>query len=190
MRLFLKWLKPATIPSKRKNTPFRLRLQNTVYCSCLNVLRHYYLRYAYSDNITISDLRIHHEFRDLFFEQELKKFGLAINESLIDVHGSTSESRRSFRYSPFLKSFDFCDSLQVEYSGERIEVSHGVRHAFYSSLKGNLKVSVPPAIAAYCYSRVIKKQKAVALDPYKLTREMEHRPECKKVNGLIIDESF
>lgn len=145
MRLLIKWLRPINVPSpKRKNIPFRVRIQCELYSICLKILKKYYTKYAFSDYLTIkggAHIQICNEFRDSQFEAELKRMHIILSDSMIDVPNRHSSHSGSRGIALFFKCFHFSNSLFIDINGEKITLEHGDGRSFITTMKGYLKES-------------------------------------------------
>lgn len=164
MQLLLKWLRPETVPSpKRKQIPLGMKIRLSLYRNCLNMMRKWYSRYAFSDVIEIQGtprIKIIHEFRDLAFEAELKRMHITAPVVMQEKNGTSSSFTDKRNKRRHFGSFRLKDSFRMEINGQKVSVDHGDGRSFISTVKGRLKESRPDSlITQYAFSGSIREDK-------------------------------
>lgn len=218
MKLLLKCLRPETVPSRRKNIKLGTRVQLFLYRRCLNKLKKWYSRYAFSDIVVLTgdlSVRITHEHRDYAFETELQRLHIPIPNMMLDCSGITSLFSDKRRRRPFYDDFYFEDRFLLEIDGEKVSIDHGKGRSFVSTFKGRLKETDHTSILAKYYfsgslhNRISKQSKRTTVysprkkgglfgdDPLLVKEPVASglstttpSPAIKNVEGVTIDESF
>lgn len=218
MKLLLKCLRPETVPSRRKNIKLGARVQLFLYRRCLNQLKKWYSKYAFSDIVVLAgnlSVRITHEHRDYAFETELQRLHIPIPNKMLECSGMTSFFSDKRRRRPFYDDFYFEDRFLLEIDGEKVSIDHGQGRSFVSTFKGRLKETDHTSILAKYYfsgslNKSLSKQskRTTVYSPRKkgglfkddplLVKEpvasglstSTSSPVIKIVEGVTIDESF
>lgn len=187
MLFLLNWLRPKTVPTpKRKSIPFWARIQCIIYSVCLKLLKKFYVKYAFSDLITIKgkpNIKIYHEYRDRQFESELKRLHIILSDNMIDVPSCFS-THLNRRVTLFYKCFQFSNTLIVDIDGDKITLNHGADRSFITTMKGCLKESdLIDSLLKYSFSGILKEYTSAKTESFR--NHFSNQQESSSINRRI-----
>lgn len=203
MRLLLKWLRPVTVPSsRRKNIPFRTRLQFSLYRECLKVLQKWYQKYAFSDTVVISGhpaIRVSHEHRDIDFESELKRLRLPIQDDMIERQGASSSQLTKTKRRRYYNCLRFKDHFVLDIAGQKVAIDHADGRTIVSTIKGVLKESDANSIVSKFFfagslkdgkmTNIGRQANVTSSSPHQKTEPRPQRiPGVQKSGGIFGDD--
>ena len=142
LRFLMKLIKPTNEQLRHsKSDKWIARQTQSIYKCMLNQLHKSYLYYAIHDTITIDNgrVKIVHEFRDIEFENELKRNGIDTRPYLLSatLPFSTlkSKSKKWYGY------FRFKDLFSVYIDDKEVFVKNDSSHSTSGTVTANIKVS-------------------------------------------------
>lgn len=141
LRFLLNSIKPSNEQLRCRNVGKFLHLKIWLYQSSLRRLLKTYLHYAISDTIIIDNgnIKIVHEFRDLWFESELVRNRIGFKADMISHSIPLSIPKsRSTRYFRFFK---FKNLLSLYVGGKELFINHDDVCSIDGTLKGKIKCS-------------------------------------------------
>jgi len=147
LRLILKVAKP-TNEQLRKSKDNNWLSQTTlkVYQWFLSILQKTYLYYAISDTIVLEngDIKIVHEFRDIEFENELKRNGIDIRLHMLttSIPFNAHKKRKGLWY----KYFRFSDLVSIYICDKELFIKHDSSFSISGTMRTRLKTSSPSDI--------------------------------------------
>lgn len=142
LRFLMKLIKPTNEQLRHsKSNKWIARQTQSIYKYMLNQLHKSYLYYAIHDTITIEKgrVKIVHEFRDIEFENELKRNGIDTRPHLLSatLPFSTLKSKSKKWYS----YFRFKDLISVYIDDKEVFVKNDSSHSTSGTVTANIKVS-------------------------------------------------
>lgn len=142
LRFLMRLIKPTNEQIRHsKNNNWLSKHTQIIYKWLLNELRKSYLHYAIHDVIIMENgrIKIIHEFRDIEFENELKRNGIDIRPHFLaaTLPFSTIKSKSKKWYSYFM----FNDLIRVYIDNNEIFIKHDSFHSTNGTISANVKVS-------------------------------------------------
>lgn len=130
---FLKLISPKHVPRKKTNWKFRHKF----YYAMLKMYLRLYSRGVIEDRIVVNEVVALHTLRDVWFENELRRFGIKITPSLDTINKESFKQRKYHRY----HTFNWEDKLTVVHFGKDCSVTRNNSVIFDSDMGGLLRTS-------------------------------------------------
>ena len=130
---FLKLISPKHVPRKKTNWKFRHKF----YYAMLKVYLRLYSKGVIEDRIVVNEVVVQHTLRDVWFENELRRFGIKITPLLDTITKESYKRRKYHRY----HTFNWEDKLSVVHYGKDCCVTRNNSVSFESDMGGQLQTS-------------------------------------------------
>lgn len=130
---FLKLISPKHVPRKKTNWKFR----HQFYYAMLKMYLCLYSKGVIEDRIVVNEVVALHTLRDVWFEKELRRFGIKIAPSLDTISKESFKQRKYHRY----RTFNWEDKLTVVHCGKDCCVTRNNSVRFDSDMGGHLQTS-------------------------------------------------
>ncbi|MCM1168672.1 MAG: hypothetical protein NC324_01905 [Bacteroides sp.] len=142
LRLFLRMVRPSNEQLCKVQSNGRSRFRIKMYKFLLKRLKRSYLYYAISDTIVLQneDIRIVHEFRDMAFENELRRVGVDIRPQMASSAMPCRMARRGNQH--HYKCFKFKDLLNFYRGNEELFLTHDKEISVEGTMRGGVKKSL------------------------------------------------
>lgn len=147
LRLFLEVVKPTNEQlRKSKNNSWLSQTTLNVYQWFLRILQKTYLYYAISDTVVLENghIKIIHEFRDLEFENELKRNGIDIRLHMLTT--SIPFNAQKKKKGLWFKYFRFSNLVSIYVDDKELFIKHDSSFSITGTMRTKLKTTSPSDI--------------------------------------------
>lgn len=131
--ILLKLISPKEPPAKKSDWKFR----HKVYRALLKMYFLFYSKGVIEDRIVVNGVEVMHSLRDLWFENELRRFEINISTTLKDIPKYSLQKKRYHRYC----TFNWEDKLMVVHSGKNFSIARKNRVSIDADMAGQLQTS-------------------------------------------------
>lgn len=131
--LLLKLISPKQLPRNKADWKFRHKF----YKVLLKLYLRFYSKGVIEDYMVVNDVTVLHTLRDVWFENELRRFDIKIKPSLVVATKQALQKRKYHLH----RTFNWEDKTTVLYSGKSCSITRNKRVCIDTDMNGQLKTS-------------------------------------------------